>query len=461
MTQLIDINPKDIHLGTRFRSDNELDDEFLESIRAKGILQPITITPQHTLISGGRRVAGALHLGLQTIPAVIRESESELDLRECELIENAMRKDMRWYDRTALVRTIHELGEQRHGDKWNQQKTADTLNRSVGGINRQLQLAKALSTFPKLKECKTEDEAVKLYRKLGEQLIVKALVKQSEQRATDETDGTGDSVEGDDGPTESESTEGEAPFGLRVARSATNHYRVGDALAGLDELAARDYKANIALVEVDPPYGIDLQSVKKGDAAGISDYNEIDKSNYVFFLNALCQKINAVTPENTRVIFWFGIEWYAEVKRALEESGFQVDNIPGIWAKPSGQTASPDTYLARCYETFFIAWKGKPPIRNRGRANIFNFNGVAAAKKYHPTQRPIELIQELLLTFAYPGGVVLCPFLGSGTTIRAAYTCGMHCFGWDLSEEYKTQFIAQVEKDIEAGLYNTVLGDDL
>lgn len=54
---------------------------------------------------------------------------------------------------------------------------------------------------------------------------------------------------------------------------------------------------------------------------------------------------------------------------------------------------------------------------------------------------------------------MLCPFLGSGTTIRAAYSVGMHCFGWDLSQEYKDQFIAQVEKDRAEGLYSKVIGD--
>lgn len=458
MTQLIDIAPSDVKTGTRYRSDVDLDEEFLQSIRDKGIIQPISVTTEKDLIAGGRRLAAAIRLGLPTIPAVIRETQGELDLRECELIENALRKDLIWYDRTDLVHRIHTLGQEKHGEKWSQQKTADTLNRSVGGINRQLQLATAIRQFPKLKECKTEDDAVKTYRKLGEQLIVASLRKQAEERAAN-VGGLGQDAS-DDGESDEVEAASETPLGMRLAGSALNHYRVGDALLGLEELASRDYKANISLVEVDPPYGIDLADAKKGDSAGIGHYNEIDQSEYATFLGRVCSLLNRVTPDSVRVIFWFGQEWYSEVKRALEVAGFQVDPIPGVWVKPAGQTASPDTYLARCYETFFVACKGKPPIRQRGRSNVFAFNSVPAAKKYHPTQRPIELIQELFQTFAYPGAVVLCPFLGSGTTIRAAYTCGMHCFGWDLSQEYKDSFIAQVERDREAGIYNKVLGSD-
>lgn len=182
---------------------------------------------------------------------------------------------------------------------------------------------------------------------------------------------------------------------------------------------------------------------------------------YPAFLHKLCTLLFKVTPDEVRVIFWFGQEWYEEVKNCLLEAGFQVDLIPCVWVKPGGQTASPDTYLARCYETFFVAWKGRPPIRKRGRSNVFSFNGVAAVKKRHPTERPIELIQDILTTFGWPGIVVMIPFMGSGNTARAAYTCGMLPFGWDISEGYKNPFLAQVQIDRELGVYDHIIGESL
>lgn len=462
--KVIELHPKDVKVGERFRTDNDLNDEFLDSIRAKGFLQPITVDGSHLLISGGRRLAAALVLGLQSIPCVVRETSGELDLRECELIENLARKDFKWSDRIRLVNRIHELGVEKHGEKWSQQKSADLLERSVGLVNRQLQLAKAIKQFPKLLECNTEDEAVKLYRRLGEALLVKHLVKQSESRQSEEQDaeseGSAASVRGRN--PQPDRIHLDAPIGVRLARNAAAHYRVGDALSGMDEILELNRTPNFGLIEVDPPYGIDLAEQKKGESAGISVYNEVERNLYPQFLDDVCRRLDALTPtSNTRVIFWFGTEWYDEVYRALTKNNFMVDPIPGVWVKPAGQTASPDTYLARCYETFFVAWKGKPPIRQRGRSNVFDFNGVPGSKKYHPTQRPLELAQELLVTFAYPGSVVLVPFLGSGSTLRAAYSCGMHAFGWDLEGSYRDAFIAQVEKDLEEGLYNEVEGVDL
>lgn len=456
----IEIDPKAVVIGKRYRTDNELDEEFLESIKEKGILQPITVTPDFTLIAGGRRLAAALTLNLSSINAVIREVTGELDLRECELIENAHRKDLKWIDRTRLVNDIHALMLEKHGEKWNQTKTADFLNRSVGGITRQLQLGKALGQFPTLATCRTEDEAVKLYRKLGEAALIQHLVRGASAANTKQGTVQQPGEPPRDDERESGSS-GELAIGVRLSKCAVNHYRTGDAFVGMQEIIDAKLTPNIKLVEVDPPYGIDLKDVKKGESAGLGVYNEIPKDDYIQFLSTLCFYLGKLTPPETRVIFWFGQEWYSEVLRSLRESGFQVDPIPCLWVKPSGQTASPDTYLARCYETFFVAWKGKPPIRKRGRSNVFAFNAVAAAKKRHPTERPIELMQEILTTFGFPGSVLMVPFCGSGNTLRAAYTCGMIPFGWDLTKEYKDPFLAQVELDMQNGLYDRVIGDDL
>lgn len=443
------INPRIVILGTRFRTDVDLDEEFLTAIKEKGVMQPITVDQDWKLVCGGRRVAAALELNLEEIPYVQRYVDGELDLRECELIENICRKDFKWQDRNNIVSKIHELNLEKHGGAWSQRATADMLNKSVGGINRHLALNKAMRHFPQLAECKTEDDAVKLFRRLGERIIVKDLAKQH----------TAGAIIGETAQSSStEEKQVDIPVGIRNARYASSHYRVGDALAGLQELLDKELTPNIAIVEIDPPYAIDLPDQKKGELnRGIGEYNEIEQDNYIDFMWETLSLCHKVTPPNCRFIIWFGIEWYSMICDHLSTLGMDYDIIPGIWAKPTGQTASPDRYLARSYETFLVAWKGKGiPINKRGRSNVFSFNPEPHTEKYHPTQRPIGLMEELLLTFGWPGSIILCPFLGSGTTLRAGYRCGMTGFGWDLSEVYKEGFLASVEKDIQAGELNKV-----
>lgn len=447
-SDLRDIPISEINIGERFRKDLEVDDEFVESIKEKGILQPISVTPDYVLIAGGRRVAGAVKAGLTTIPAIIRETDGELDLRECELIENAYRKDFTWLDRNNLVRRINDLQAEKYGERGSQRRTAELLNKSVGGISRHVALNKALMHFPDLAKCKTEDEAVKLFRKLSEKLIVKQLTKQLEERTRDEG---GEDVGETGGETET-------PIGITLAKYASHHYTVGDVFDGLQEMIDRKLIPPLALVEIDPPYGIDLVEQKKGEVrTGIGEYNEIEQDAYPDFLAKLLDKVYAATPKNCRFIIWFGNEWYGQLCATLEKVGFQYDRIPCVWVKPTGQTASPDNYLARSYESFIVAWKGTPaPIAKRGRSNVFAFNPETPSTKYHPTQRPLPLMQEILRTFAWPGSVIMVPFLGSGATLRAGYSLGISGFGWDLSSVYKENFLAAIESDISEGRLNEI-----
>jgi len=63
----------------------------------------------------------------------------------------------------------------------------------------------------------------------------------------------------------------------------------------------------------------------------------------------------------------------------------------------------------------------------------------------HPTQKPEKLVAKLVLASCPAGGVVLDPFLGSGTTSVVAKKLGRHYVGIELNAEY----CAWAEKRLE------------
>jgi len=301
---------------------------------------------------------------------------------------------------------------------------------------RCLQMHTECEKFPMLADLKTEDEAVKLLRKAKEKMAAQILVKEHTERTEKYFKGT--------------DREGETDARVALAMHASSHFNIGDAFKGMQEMLDAKLSPPIAFVEVDPPYGIDLKEVKKGDKdRKLDKYEEISKGKYPGFIKKLSTYLYEVTPKNTRICFWFGIEWYNTVRNNLTDAGFKVDPIPCLWTKRAGQTNAPELYLARAWEPFFIAWKGEGiPINKRGRINVFEFPVVPASRKYHPTQRPIELMQEILRTFCWEGSIIMVPFLGSGATLRAAYRENINGFGWELNEENKEPFLAAVEQDI-------------
>ena len=54
----------------------------------------------------------------------------------------------------------------------------------------------------------------------------------------------------------------------------------------------------------------------------------------------------------------------------------------------------------------------------------------------HPTQKPLEIIERMIKASCPPGGIVLDPFMGSGTTAVAARRCARQFVGFELNAEY-------------------------
>lgn len=81
----------------RVNFDEERLEELAQSIRANGIIQPITVTPvgegTYQIVAGERRYRAAILAGLATVPALVRSTEQDKRL-ELALIENIQREDL-------------------------------------------------------------------------------------------------------------------------------------------------------------------------------------------------------------------------------------------------------------------------------------------------------------------------------------------------------------------------------
>lgn len=400
-----------IEVGERFREDYGNIDELVQSIKTNGLLQPIVVSSGGHLLAGGRRFLACSKAELTTIPVTIVETTNELSEREIELIENIHRKDMAWQERAKLEKRIFDL-KCEQDPNWSQNKQAEMTDASKGGVNRRLQVANAMELIPELAECRTEDDAVKLLKRLDHRAKIQTLTAEIKD--------------------------------TKHYRWAADHYCIGDALEEMRKCAS----GICTFAEVDPPYGIDLTNVRdrNKDRENINAYNEVSKDKFPKWFTEVAYEVHRLLAHNSFAVFWFGPTWHEVVRDALRLVGFQLSDIPAIWYKTSfsGQTNSPDTSLGNCYETFFVCRKGNPGLVKKGRSNVFAFDPIPGQNKLHPTEKPIELITEILDTLAWPGGVVLCPFLGSGVTLRAAYQQRRVGFGWDLSEEYRQKFLAQV-----------------
>ncbi len=116
-------------------SKEELD-ELAESIREKGIIQPILVRKTgdtYTIVAGERRFRAAKQEKLKTVPVIIKEF-TEKEVLEISLIENIQRKDLNPIEQAeAYKRLCDEFGA-------TQEQIAKNLGKSRPVVTNKLRL---------------------------------------------------------------------------------------------------------------------------------------------------------------------------------------------------------------------------------------------------------------------------------------------------------------------------------
>lgn len=406
-------------------------DSLEANIRSTGLIAPLAVMKNddgtYRLLAGERRFTVLKRNNVTVIPARIYDRElTELEMKVIEKSENFHRKEMEYWELDKLTLDIHRMEQQIHGTKapgpgqtgWGTEDTGEMLGGvSKATISMSLKRAQARENMPELFEsCKTAADATTLLKKMDE-----ALLKQ----------------------TIAQKVEAEAKGDNKALAKLAKAYILKDFFEGIKDVPAGVFH----LVEIDPPYGIDLKKAKRKEGESqytLEDYNEIDSEAYPTFLAKLFAECYRVMAEHSWLICWFGPEpWFELVYRLLIETGFETRRMCGIWAKPSGQTKRPEIHLPNAYEMFFYARKGEPAIAKPRGSNIFNYSPVVPQNKTHPTERPLELTNDIYETFAFPGSRVLIPFLGSGNGLISAYKLGMTAIGFDLGKGYRDSFLVK------------------
>ena len=92
----------------------------------------------------------------------------------------------------------------------------------------------------------------------------------------------------------------------------------------------------------------------------------------------------------------------------------------------------PNTEEIYVIGTGFAGHRGTSVLRCNAIAGTVG--QAAKGTRHHPTEKPSSLMCELIQKC--PPGVIVDPFMGSGTTLRAAKDLGRHSIGIELDEQY-------------------------
>jgi len=112
-----------------------------------------------------------------------------------------------------------------------------------------------------------------------------------------------------------------------------------------------------------------------------------------------------------------------------------------------GLEDAPDAVLARSCQAIAEAKRGKT-VETEGGA----FNKARVVKNNHPTVKPADLMRYLCRLVTPPGGVILDPYMGSGSTGKAAIREGFRFIGIERDPDYFKIAEARIAAAREAAL---------
>ena len=196
---------------------------------------------------------------------------------------------------------------------------------------------------------------------------------------------------------------------------------------------------SVDLVVTDPPYkiigggdsksryatsGMLNRSGKNVINGKLFNHNETAFSTWV-------PEVYRVLKESTHFYVMTNDKNMHELMDACVASGFQLVNIL-IWKK---NNVTPNKfYMKNCEFILLYRKGGQRWINDMGTKHMLEVDNIR--NKKHPTEKPVELMETLVLNSSNVGEVVLDPFLGAGSTILAAKWNDRQYIGFELDEDY-------------------------
>lgn len=456
------INIDEIKIIDRKRNAGDVT-QLCASINEIGLLQPITVTSDFKLIAGLHRITACKLLGWKDIEVNVVDYDSDILSELAEIDENLIRNELTQFDKSIQTSRRKEIYEILHphtaqgktNNRANQHtikneespqveelpenkiesfvtQTAKATNQSRQNIERNSRRGKILKPLQDLitgsrfeDNGKELDELVKIAdAKKGEGIevakevlliaienklkIYQAYLQYKKSRQIEQVVIEIPNIIVSTEPIFNVKNGQKYKLG-RHTLICGNSYDIINIINNVDALIS------------DPPYGINYNpSWNKWDGSK-GNFNKVIGDDETF---------NPTDFLNFKTVLLFGANYFSD---KLPLGGWLC------WDKRTNEII--DQMKGSAFE---LAWFRSQHTTQKSIIIRLQHGGVVNAdsivgnneKRFHTTQKPIELMREILLKLTLSNEVVFDPFLGSGSTLIAAERSNRICIGCEMDEEY-------------------------
>lgn len=201
---------------------------------------------------------------------------------------------------------------------------------------------------------------------------------------------------------------------------------------------------SVDLVLIDPPYEVSRDTnFQSGEPKGADtdrfrvsmDFGEWD--NNFTGLDLVIKECYRLLKDGGTLICFYDLWKLTTLKHYFELANFkQLRFIEWLETNPVPLN-SKTNYLTNSREIAIVGVKkGKPTFNSEYDNGIYNYPICHDKNRFHPTQKPVALLEDLILKHSNENDTVLDCFAGSGSTAVAAHNTNRNFIGCELSKEY-------------------------
>jgi DNA modification methylase len=211
----------------------------------------------------------------------------------------------------------------------------------------------------------------------------------------------------------------------------------GDCLERMKEIP----DGSVDSIVTDPPYGMDYQSAWRSDKSKRFDKIAGDKKPFVWFLYDAFR----VLKDGAGILTFTDWKNAEAWKLALEWAGFSVRSQV-IWNREIHGMGDLKGAFAPMHDVIWFATKGAYSHPGKRPRSVISSKRLSGNELVHPTEKPLDLMVELVKSITPEGGTVLDPFMGSGPTGVAATQNGFGFIGIERDDKYFEIAKERIEK---------------
>ena len=221
---------------------------------------------------------------------------------------------------------------------------------------------------------------------------------------------------------------------------------------------------SIDLALIDPPYEISKNTnFQKGEKTGRNvdrfrismDFGNWDKN--FDYLDKIIIEIFRVLKDGATCICFYDLWKITILKNYFEQAGFkQIRFIEWLKTNPV-PINSKTNYLTNAREIAISGIKNKKPTFNSEYDNgiyeetgeLYKFPICHDKGRFHPTQKPEDLVTALIKKHSKENDIILDCFSGSGTTAVCALKTGRFFKGCEINKDYYEKSINRIKNEIK------------